>query len=110
MVRRIVDAFQGRLGVPLRRLAALSGTQLGFYQVPINYRLGDSRSSVSVPDKVKVVTSGRPIPWHPAGSAAPWERRWIGRASEVNVGLPEFDMVFGLPQARAVRGCFQFAS
>ena len=110
VVRWVVDAFQGRLGGPLARLATLSGNQLGFYQVPISYRLGDAHSTVSVPDKVKVVTSGRPIPWHPVGSAAPWQRCWIGRGAEVTVGVPEFEMVFSLPQARAVRGCFRFAS
>lgn len=111
VVRWVVDAFQGRLGGPLGRLAALSGDQVGFYQVPINYRLEETRSGVSVPDKLKVATSGRRIPeWHPAGSAGPWQRNWIGRGSQVSVRIPEFDMVFELPETRAVRGYFRLGS
>lgn len=111
VVRWVVDAFQGRLGGPLAGLAALAGEQVGFYQVPINYRLDESKSSVSVPDKVKVQAAGRAIPpSHPAGSAGPWLRGWIGSGAEVNVEVPEFEMVFTLRESRAVRGAFRFAS
>jgi hypothetical protein len=111
VVRWVVDAFQGRLGGPLAELAALAGEDVGFYQVPINYRLDESRSLVSVPDKVKVQAAGRAIPpSHPAGSSAPWRRGWIGRGARVNVEVPEFEMVFTLRESRAVRGSFRFAS
>lgn len=111
VVRWVVDAFQGRLGGPLARLAALAGEQVGFYQVPINYRLDETRSSVSVPEKVKVRAAGRAIPQsHPAGSAGPWRSGWIGSGAEVNVEVPEFEMVFSLRESRAVRGAFRFAS
>lgn len=111
VVRWVVDAFQGRLGGPLAHLAALAGEHLGFYQVPINYRLDESRISVSVPDKVKVRAAGRAIPpSHPAGSSAPWRRGWIGSGAEVDVEVPEFEMVFTLRDSRAVRGAFRFAS
>lgn len=111
VVRWLVDAFQGRLGGPLGELACLSGDQIGFYQVPINYRVDDNRSSVTVPEMVRVVASGRRIPeGHPAGSAAPWRRFWLGKGSEVTVGVPEFGMEFALTGARAERGRFRFAS
>ena len=111
VVRWVVDAFQGRLGGPLARLAELSGRQIGYYQVPINYRLEESKSSLSVPEKVKVQASGRRIPdSHPAGSSAPWRRGWIGNAGEVNVRVPEYSMVFNLHQSRVVRGNFRYAS
>ncbi|CAN5844087.1 hypothetical protein BH23ACT12_BH23ACT12_13860 [soil metagenome] len=111
VVRWVVDAFQGRLGGPLARLAALAGEQVGYFQVPINYRLEETKSSLSVPDKVKVLASGRRIAnFHPAGSGAPWRRGWIGNAAEVSVEVPEFEMVFHLHRSRVVRGAFQFAS
>lgn len=111
VVRWILDAFQGRMGGPLARLAALAGEQVGFYQVPINYRLEESKSSLSVPDKIKVQATGRRIPdSHPAGSTAPWRRGWIGSGEEASVEVPEFQMVFTLGRSRAVRGAFRFAS
>ena len=111
VVRWVVDAFQGRLGGPLARLAKLAGRQIGYYQVPINYRLEESKSSLSVPEKVKVQASGRRISdSHPAGSSAPWRRGWIGNAGEVNVQVPEYSMVFNLRQSRVVRGYFRYAS
>lgn len=111
VVRWVVDAFQGRLGGPLAELAELAGEQIGFYQVPISYRLDDSRGSISVPNKIKVQVRGRRIPEsHPAGSAAPWRRCWIGEGSDVEVQVPELDLTFVLPQPRAVRGGFRFAS
>lgn len=111
VVRWLLDAFQGRLGGPLARLAALAGEEIGFYQVPINYRLDESRSSISVPDKLKVQASGRRIPdSHPAGSASPWSRGWIGSGVEASVEVPEFGMVFAMRRPRAVRGAFRFAS
>lgn len=111
VVRWVVDAFQGRLGGPLARLASLAGDHIGFYQVPINYRLDESKSFLSVPDKVTVRAAGRRIPEsHPAGSAGPWWRGWIGQGDEVSVEVPEYQMVFSLGRARAVRGGFRFAS
>ncbi len=111
VVRWILDAFQGRMGGPLARLAALAGEQIGFYQVPINYRLEESKSSLSVPDRLKVQATGRRIPVsHPAGSASPWRRGWIGAGEEARVEVPEFQMVFTLERPRAVRGAFRFAS
>lgn len=111
VVRWVVDAFQGRLGGPLAALAALAGEHVGFYQVPISYRLDESKSFVSVPDKVTVRAAGRRIPQsHPAGSAGPWLRGWIGEGAEVTVDVPEYRMVFSLDKSRAVRGGFQFAS
>lgn len=111
IVRWVVDAFQGRLGGPLAQLAALAGEDVGFYQVPINYRLDESTSLVSVPKKVKVKAGGRAIPpSHPAGSSAPWRRGWIGSGTQVKVEVPEFEMVFTLRESRAVRGMFRFAS
>lgn len=111
VVRWVLDAFQGRLGGPLGRLAALAGEQIGFYQVPINYRLEEAKSTLSVPDKVKVQATGRRIPdSHPAGSASPWRRGWIGAGEEARVEFPEFQMVFSLGPSRAVRGAFRFAS
>lgn len=111
VVRWVVDAFQGRLGGPLADLADLAGEHIGFYQVPINYRLDEKRSMISVPAKLKVQVAGRRIPEsHPAGSAAPWRRCWIGRGSDVEIRVPEHGMVFVLPEARAVRGAFRFAS
>jgi hypothetical protein len=111
VVRWVVDAFQGRLGGPLAELAELAGKDLGFYQVPINYRLDEKRSFVSVPSMLKVQAAGRRIPEsHPAGSAAPWRRCWIGEGSGVEVSVPEHDLNLVLPQTRAVRGGFRFAS
>lgn len=111
VIRWVLDAFQGRLGGPLCALAGLTGDQIGFYQVPISYRLDEERSSLTVPDMVKVVASGRRIPeWHPAGSAAPWRRNWLGRGSQVWVEVPEFGMEFTVPEAKAERGSFRFAS
>jgi hypothetical protein len=111
VVRWVVDAFQGRLGGPLAELARLAGEDIGFYQVPINYRLDEKRSVISVPSMLKVQASGRRIPEsHPAGSASPWKRCWIGEGSDVEVSVPEHDLNFVLPQTRAVRGGFRFAS
>jgi hypothetical protein len=111
VVRWLLDAFQGRMGGPLARLAALAGEQIGFYQVPINYRLEESKSFLSVPDRLKVQATGRRIPdSHPAGSAAPWRRGWIGSGEAARVEVPEFQMVFTLGRPRAVRGSFRFAS
>lgn len=111
VVRWVVDAFQGRLGGPLARLAALAGEHLGHFQVPINYRLEETRSSLSVPDKLRVLAAGRRIDnSHPAGSAAPWRRAWIGNAADVSVEVAEFQMVFHLQSSRVVRGAFKFAS
>ncbi|MEX0790272.1 MAG: DUF1326 domain-containing protein [Actinomycetota bacterium] len=110
-VRWVVDAFQGRLGGELGRLAGLAGEHVGYYQVPINYRLEDSKASLSVPGKVRVLAGGRRIEnSHPAGSAAPWRRGWIGNASVVQVEVPEFQMVFDFQRSRVVRGMFKFAS
>jgi hypothetical protein len=111
VVRWVVDAFQGRLGGPLAELAELAGTDVGFYQVPINYRLDEKRSFVSVPSMLKVNASGRRIPEsHPAGSAAPWRRCWIGEGSGVEVSVPAHGLDLVLPRTRAVRGGFRFAS
>ncbi|HEX2052802.1 MAG TPA: DUF1326 domain-containing protein [Actinomycetota bacterium] len=109
VVRWVVDAFQGRLGGRLADLASLSGEQVGFYQVPINYRLEETRSTIAVPDMLKVVATGRPIPAsHPAGSAAPWRSNWIGDGTDLQVEVPDFGMVFRRPRARVVRGSFRF--
>ncbi|HEX2178822.1 MAG TPA: DUF1326 domain-containing protein [Actinomycetota bacterium] len=111
VVRWVVDAFQGRLGGPLAELAELAGTDVGFYQVPINYRLDEKRSFISVPSMLKVQAAGRRIPEsHPAGSAAPWRRCWIGEGSGVEVSVPAHGLDLVLPQTRAVRGGFRFAS
>lgn len=109
VVRWVVDAFQGRLGGPLGELAGRAGDQIGYYQVPISYRIDDSRAAVSITDKLKVAVKGRPISrWHPAGSAAPWQHNWIGSPAQVCVRVPEFGMEFELTGARAVRGSFRF--
>lgn len=111
VVRWVVDAFQGRLGGPLGELAAKTGEQVGFYQVPISYRIEESKSAISATDRVKVTAIGRRIPrWHPAGSAAPWQRSWIGTGSQVRVRVPEYGMDFELSGARADGGSFRFES
>lgn len=111
VVRWVVDAFQGRLGGPLADLAKLAGRDVGFYQVPINYRLDEKRSFISVPSMLKVQAAGRRIPEsHPAGSAAPWRCCWIGEGSGVEVSVPAHGLNLVLPQTRAVGGGFRFAS
>ncbi len=108
-VRWVVDAFHGRLGGPLGDLAERVGKELGFYLVPIDYRLEESRITISVPHKVRVVAAGRKIPEsHPACSGGPWLRRWSGKADQVLVNVPEHELVWNLPQSRALGGAFRF--
>lgn len=111
VVRWLVDAFQGRLGGPLAQLAARTGDQIGYYQVPINYRIDDALMTVSAPPNLKVQATGRRIPRsHPAGSGAPWKRCWIGEDCEMLAKFPGHRLEFDLVRARAVRGSFRFAS
>ncbi|MGH2719990.1 MAG: DUF1326 domain-containing protein [Actinomycetota bacterium] len=111
-VRWIVDALHGRLGGPLAAVAGLMPAELGFYQVPINYRFQRRSVMIDVPRMVRVVASGLELDL-PGGGPDPGGRLWpdwSGEASEATVDIPDMRLRTDLSGCRAVRGTFRFRS
>jgi uncharacterized protein DUF1326 len=110
-VRWLVDALHGRLGGPLAVAARLVHAELGFYQVPINYRFRQHSIMVDVPRMLRVVASGLDLdpPEAPADHA--WCRLrpdWSGEASEAVIDVPDRRLRGNLSGCRALRGSFRF--
>ncbi|MGH2690653.1 MAG: DUF1326 domain-containing protein [Actinomycetota bacterium] len=111
-VRWVVDALHGRLRGPLAAVSRLVATELGFYQVPINYRFQQRSVVVDVPRMVRVVASGLeldPPAARPADGARLWTD-WCGEASEATVDIPDRRLRTDLRGCPAVRGSFRFRS
>lgn len=78
-VLALLDAFGGKLGGPLAERALQVAEDIGFSQVPINYRLDGSRGMVSIPQRFRLA-----FRLDAAGRA---------HASEIWINVPEHHLV-----------------
>lgn len=115
-LQALTDAFRGRLGGALADLAALTGTDLGVYQVPIDYRIVDGEGTLTInggnvravmkPYKsaYDVTTTLRDSIF----SSIPGSPAWVGKAAELEVSLPAHGLEWSLRGTNAIQGQFRF--
>ena len=103
-VLAVLDAFGGRLGGRLAEPAEPLAEPLGFAQVPIDHHCSPGRSTLVVPDRLRVVARFDPPP--PPGAAPPVQEG----LAEVWADLPEYDLAWETQTAAATCRMFHHRS
>jgi hypothetical protein len=113
----LCDAFQGRLGGPLKELAELDGERVGVYQTDIECEVREGDGRVAATGKLRaVMTARRGQDGTPTKlldsqfSTIAGEPAWLAKASELTVVVPEHGFQFTFAGRSAIEGAFRFAT
>jgi hypothetical protein len=113
----LLDMWTGKLGGPVKDLAALVGEVLGVEQVPITFAVEAGKGHLKVGDAVEarlapyMGATGKQTTLHDTiFTTIPGSPAYPGKASSYTVSAPKYGFSIDLKDHNAVQGSFRFVA
>jgi hypothetical protein len=113
----LLDMWTGKLGGPVKDLAALVGEVLGVEQVPITFEVEAGKGRLQIGDAIKAELSpykgatGKETTLHDTVfTTIPGSPAYPGKAASYVVNAPKYGFSIDLKDHNAVQGSFRFVA
>jgi hypothetical protein len=113
----LLDMWTGKLGGPVKDLAALVGEVLGVEQVPITFEVQEGRGRLKIGDAIEANLqpykgmTGKATTLHDTiFTTIPGSPAYPGKASKYVVNAPKYGFTIDLQDHNAVQGSFAFVA